>query len=441
MTDALLHVRGLVRHFPVRGGVVRAVDGVDLDLAPGEALGLVGESGCGKTTLGRCVLRLIEPDRGSVRILGVGTHPSQGMRNGMVSDIEKTVAAIREAVNRARAMASTEVHNVFVGIAGEHISCENSQAEISVANPERGVSVAERDRVLEMARRIKLPPGREPIQIIPQEFVCDEQRGVKDPVDVRCQRLGVRVHIIVAAIAAAQNIIHCVNQAGLKTCDIVLQSLASAMAVLDDEVKDLGCALIDIGGGTTDISVFRNGSIQFSAVIPAGGDVITRIVADGLSISRFDAENVKKRFGAAIADRVDSEETIEVVAALKRNRIPFRRHDLAAIIEHEMQQILSKARDLLAAQGLLEQIRAGVVLTGGASLTDGIEELAERVFGTAVAIGIPRGIKGMSSPIASPIYATGAGLVEYAILHGQELSAKRGAFDWFQGFFNRFFGR
>jgi len=244
-------------------------------------------------------------------------------------------------------------------------------------------------------------------------------------VDVRCSKLGLRVHVIVAAVAAAQNIVHCVNQAGLKTCDIVLQSLASSMAVLNDELKDLGCALIDIGGGTTDISVFREGSIRFSAVIAEGGDVITRAIADGLGVSRFDAENIKKRFGHAVAGDVDPEETFEVIAALKKNRIPVRRRELCAIIENQMGSILAKTRDLLAGENLLDRIRAGIVLTGGAALTEGLPDLAERIFNKAVAVGAPEGLKGMSGPIASPIYATGVGLVEYGILHGRRLNARR----------------
>ena len=386
-----------------------------------------------------CIIGMRDEDQRSIRILGIGSHPSQGLERGMVSNIEQTVAAIQQATRKASAIATTEPDNVFVGIAGEHISCENSEAEIEIDNPARGVSEAERDLVLEKARPTNLEPGREAIQIIPQEYICDAQTGIKDPVNVRCHRLGVRVHVIIAAVAAAQNIVHCVNQAGLKTCDIVLQSLASSVAVLNDEVKDLGCVLVDIGGGTTDISVFREGSIRFSGVIPEGGDVVTRAVADGLQISRYDAENLKKRFGHCRSDRVDPEEIFQVVAALKQVPVPIRRVELARIIESRMTRILMQTRDLLDEHNLLNQLHAGVVLTGGASLTSGLVELTEDIFDKPVRVGTPEGLKGMSGHVGSPIYATGVGLVEYGIMHGRQLSGRLSLMDHIKAYIRNLF--
>ncbi len=386
-----------------------------------------------------CIIGRKDEGGNGVRILGVGTHPSEGLKEGIVNDIEKTVDAIRNAVFKARQIASLDCGAVYVGIAGDHITCMDTYAEISVSNPERGVSEPERDRVIEKARPTNLLPGIEPIQVIPQEFICDGQGGVKDPVRVRCQTLGVRLHVIAASVAAAQNIIHCVNRAGLKTSSVVLQSLASSVAVLDEEVKDLGCALIDIGGGTTDISVFREGSIRYSGVIPEGGDSITRAVADGLGTPFLEAENLKKRFGHALSHVVDPEETFEAQMALNKTRVSVKRVVLSGIIERRMGEILTKTRAVLAEKNLMEHLHAGVVLTGGASLTEGARELAERVFERPVRIGMPEGLKGLSGPVSSPIYATGVGLVEYGMVHGPLLNAGRRPFDRVRRFLGKIF--
>jgi cell division protein FtsA len=371
-----------------------------------------------------CIIGQRDEDGRSVRILGMGTHPSHGLKRGMVTDLEKTVNALQQAVHNARTMANTEVHNVYVGIAGEHISCQNVEAEIEIANPERGVTEADREKVIEKARQASVPFDREIIQCIPQEFICDTQGGIRNPLNVCCAKLGARVHIITAAVAAAQTIVRCVNQAGLRTCDVVLQSLASSMAVLDEEMKDLGCALIDIGGGTTDISVFSENAIRYSGVIPEGGDNVTRDIMYGLKISQYDAENIKKRLGHALMHDVDPEETFEVTAVLRKERARAKRRELAEIIEARLEEILVKARDLLEGENVLDRLHAGIVLTGGTSLTAGLQALAERVFNMPVAIGQPSGLKGMSGQIASPIYATGVGLVEYGITHDRDLNLK-----------------
>lgn len=371
-----------------------------------------------------CIVGQRDAETGGLRILGMGSHPSSGLERGMVVDIQKTTEAIRRAVDKARAVSNTEVDLAYVGIAGDHIVCQNAFAEIAVANPDRGVSHADRDKVIETARRLATDRDREPIQWIPQEFICDSLSGVKNPLDVRCSRLGVRVHVILASIAAAQNIVHCVNQAGLQTRDIVLQSLASSMSVLTDEIKSLGCVLVDIGGGTTDVSVFADGAICYSGVVPEAGDAVTRAIAEAFKISRFDAENLKKRHGHAVAESVDPEETFDVTAALKRERVTLKRRDLARVIETRFEDILDQVLGMLKEHRLLERVNAGVVLTGGSSLLEGLPALAELVFEKPVTVGVPGDLKGMSGPLASPVYATGVGLVQYGLTHQNDLGRR-----------------
>lgn len=372
-----------------------------------------------------CIIGKRANDGTSIDVLGMGTCPSRGLKRGLVIDVEKTVDAIQKAIHKAQTMAEVAVDNVYVGIAGEHISCQNSTAEITIGS-DRGVTEADREKVIEQARNNTVPFDRESIQCIPQEFICDSQGGVLNPVGVCCSKLGVRVHIIIAAVAAAQNIVRCVNQAGLKTCDIVLQSLASSMSVLDEETKELGCALIDIGGGTTDISVFADGAIRFSSVVPEGGDYVMLDVAHGLRVSRFDAENIKKRFGHAVMSEVDPDEKFETTAVLKKERARVSRRYLAEIIEARLEEILLKSRGLIEGEGLLDRLHAGVVLTGGSSLMTGLPILAERVFDLPVAIGVPGNLKGMAGQVSTPIYATGVGLVEYGLTHERDLNLRDG---------------
>ncbi|MCX7048493.1 MAG: cell division protein FtsA [Candidatus Sumerlaeota bacterium] len=391
------------------------------------------------TTKIACIIGMHDAERNTIRVLGMASQPSHGLKQGMVQDIDKTIEAIQQAVHNAKKIANTDATNIFVGIAGEHISCRECTASVDISNSERGVTEVDVKRALALARPGDIPPGFEPIQVIPTEFICDLQGGVVNPVNVRCSKLGVRVLAIIASVNASNNILHCVNNAGLKVSELVLQSLASSMAVLSDDLKDLGCALIDIGGGTTDISVFYRGSIRYIAVIPEGGDGVTRAVAEGLGVVRYDAENIKKRFGHARADTVDPEERIEVVGLLRKNRVPVRRRDLAAIIEDRMEALLMRAREKLAAQNLLDNLHAGVVLTGGAALTEGLIELAERVFDKPVIIGVPQGLLGVSGQIASPIYSTGVGLVQYGVLCASKYDGRRGRGDWWRDVFNRWF--
>lgn len=352
---------------------------------------------------------------GQITILGVGSNPSLGLKKGMVIDIEATVDSIQKAVRKAEQMANVEVKEVFVGIAGGHITSQNSRGVVEVQNAVRGVSELDRQRVLEKARSITIPKDVEIIHAIPQEYVCDGQPGIKNPVGMSCSTLEARVHLVLAAITSASNIVRCINLAGLRTRDILLESLASALAILGDNEKDLGVLLIDIGGGTSDVAVFTGGSVKFSGVIPLGGDSITNDIAYGLKVSRYDAENLKKKYASALVDSVDPDEVIEVADVLKNSKIGANRRFLCEISEARLEQIFSMAKQMVDSSPVKNKIYGGVVLTGGTSLMHGITELAERLFEMPAKVGLPQGLKGMSGVVSSPIYSTGIGLVVHGI--------------------------
>lgn len=351
---------------------------------------------------------------GQLSILGVGSNPSQGLKKGMVIDIEATVDSIQKAVHKAEQMAGAEVKEVYVGIAGGHITSQNSRGVVEVQNSVRGVTELDRQRVLEKARNIAIPKDIEIIHAIPQEYVCDGQPGIKNPVGMSCSTLEARVHLVLAAVTSASNIVRCINLAGLRTCDILLESLASSLAILSENEKDLGVLLIDIGGGTSDVAVFTGGSVKFSGVIPLGGDSITNDIAYGLKISRYDAENVKKKYASSLVDTVDPDEVIDVSDVLTNTRQTASRRFLCEIAEARLEQIFMMARQMIDTSPIRNRIYAGVVLTGGTSLMHGITQLAERIFEMPCKIGLPQGLKGMSGVVSSPIYSTAIGLV----LHG-----------------------
>lgn len=359
------------------------------------------------------ILGQIDEDN-QLTILGVGSHPSQGLKKGLVVDIEATVDSIQKAVHKAEQMAGLEVKEVYVGIAGGHITSQNSRGVVEVQNSVRGVTELDRTRVLDKARTITVPKDVEIIHSIPQEYICDGHPGIKNPVGMSCSTLEARVHLVLAAVTSASNIVRCINLAGLRTRDILLESLASSLAILSDNEKDLGVLLIDIGGGTSDVAVFTGGSVKYSGVIPLGGDSITNDIAYGLKISRFDAENVKKKYASSVVDDVNADEVIDVSDVLKNSRTSASRRFLCEIAEARLEQIFMMAKQMVDSSPVRNKIYAGVVLTGGTSLMHGINELAERIFEMPAKVGIPQGLKGMSGVVSSPIYSTGIGLV----LHG-----------------------
>ena len=348
---------------------------------------------------------------GQVNIIGLGTSPSKGLRKGVVVNIESTVQSIKKAVEETELMAGCHITSVYAGIAGGHIRGVNSHGVIAVKNREIGPSDVK--RVIDAASAVAIPMDREVIHIIPQEFVVDDQDGIKDPVGMSGVRLEGRVHIITGAITSAQNIIKCANRAGLDVDDIVLEQLGSSDAVLTPEEKELGVAIIDIGGGTTDLVIFVNGSIKHTAVISLAGSHVTSDISMGLRTPMEEAEKIKKRYGCSLTSMVRKDETIEVPSVGGRKPRILSRQTLAEIIEPRVEEILSLVHNEVLRTGYGNLIASGVVLTGGSAILEGIPELAEQIFNLPVRRGTPIGIGGLVDLVNSPMYATGVGLVLY----------------------------
>ena len=346
-----------------------------------------------------------------VEIIGIGTHPSTGLRKGVVINIESTVESIRKAVEEAEAMSGHAVTSVYTGIAGGHIRGINSHG--IVALKEREVRPSDVSRVFDAAQAVAIPLDREVIHVIPQEFVVDEQEGIKDPVGMSGVRLEAKVHIVTAAVTSAENIVKCCNRAGLDVKDIILEQLAAAEATLSQEEKELGVALIDIGGGTTDLAVFSGGSLVHTAVLSIGGNHITNDLAVGLRTPFLEAEKIKLRYGAALTSLVPKEETVEVSSVGGGADRVLSRQILTEIVEPRVEEIFTLIRQEIAKSGYEDLISSGIVLTGGSVLMEGMPEMAEQVFSLPIRRGVPRGIGGFVDVIKSPLHATGVGLVYY----------------------------
>lgn len=352
---------------------------------------------------------------GDLTIHGIGSVPSLGLRKGIVIDIDTTVDSIQKAVAKAEEMADVPVREVHVGIAGGHITSENSRAIVEISSPSRGIAESDVAKVLEKAKGASMRIDRELLHCIPQEYIVDDQGGIQNPVGLAASRLEVHCHVVTAAVTSAQNIIRCVNQAGFRTASVLLESLASSLAVLSDSQRDLGVLLIDMGGGTTDLAIYSNGSIKYSGVVPFGGDNITQDISALLRMSRYDAENVKKKFGCAFAPLVSGDEEIESPGFIDPEGANRSRRFLAEVIQSRTEEILNLAKQQVDRTQYSRSLIAGVVMTGGSSLMEGIPEVARKVFGAPASIGTPTGIKGMSGVITSPIYSTGVGLVCHGI--------------------------
>ncbi len=348
-----------------------------------------------------------------VNIIGVGTSSARGLRKGVVVNIDSTVGSIRKAVGEAEAMAGVELESVFAGVAGGHIRGINSRGVVAVSGRGKEVSRPDVERALEAARAINLAADREIIHVLPQTFVVDDQDGVREPVGMSGVRLEVEVHIVTGAVTSVQNVIRSVNRAGLTVQDIVLQPLASAEAILSADEKELGVLLVDLGGGTTDVALFRDGAIWYTGVLTLGGDHITNDIAVGLRTPTAEAELLKTRDGCALTALVREEETVEVPSVGGRKPRVLSRRILSEIIQPRVEEIFTLvARDLERA-GLRGATTAGVVVTGGTALLDGLPELAEQVFDLPVRQGFPEGVGGLAEVLRSPIYATGVGLALY----------------------------
>jgi cell division protein FtsA len=377
-------------------------------------------------------------------VVGIGTSPSRGMRKGVVINIESTVTAIRKALQEAELMAGCEIKSVFAGIAGGHIKGINSQGVIAIKN--REVTNEDVRRVIDAAKALAIPMDREVIHILPQEFIIDDQDGIKEPLGMSGVRLEARVHIVTGAVASAQNIIKSCNKAGVDVGDIVLEQLASSEAVLTPDEKELGVALVDIGGGTTDIAIFVDGAIKHTSVLSLGGNHLTNDIAVGLRTPSAEAEKIKQISGCCLSTMVGKDETIEVPSVGGREPRILSRQLLAEILEPRVEEIFTLVNREIVKSGYEDLIASGVVLTGGSAILPGMPELAEQIFDLPVRRGKPTDIGGLTDVVNSPIYATGVGLVKYGsrnmqtrnFVIGQENlfdRVTRRMKDWFGEFF------
>lgn len=368
---------------------------VGLDIGTTKIAAIVGEYG----------------DDGQINIVGIGSHPSRGLRKGVVVNIESTVDSVRRAVEEAELMAGIKIHSAYVGIAGGHIRGFNSHGIIAIKNKE--VTPADIDRVVDAAKAIAIPLDREVIHVLPQEYVVDDQDGIRDPLGMSGVRLEGKVHIVTAAVTSAQNVVKSVNRAGLEVQDIALEQLASSEAVLTPDEKELGVCLVDIGGGTSDIAVFAQGCIRHTAVLSLGGNHVTNDIAVGLRTPTHEAEKLKKKYGCALRELVKEQETIEVPSVGGREPRVLSRQLLSEIIEPRMEEIFTLIQREIITSGFADLISSGIVLTGGATIMEGVPELAERVMHLPVRRGIPAGVGGLVDVVSSPLYATGVGLLLY----------------------------
>jgi cell division protein FtsA len=353
----------------------------------------------------------------AVDVIGVGTSPSKGLRKGVVVNIDVTVESIRRAIAEAEMMAGVKTTAAFVGIAGGHIKGINSRGVIAVSGKDHEVAPADVERVVDAAKAVALPVDREVIHVLPQEFLIDGQGGIKEPVGMTGIRLEAEVHIVTGAVTSAQNIIKCANRAGLEVQDIVLQQLASGEATLSQDEKDLGVALVDIGGGTSDIVVFVDGSVYHTAVLSLGGDHVTNDIAIGLRTPAHEAEAIKKKYGCALTGMVRRDESIEVPSVGGRRPRVLSRQTLCEVIQPRMEEIFGLVDREIARAGLKGQVAAGVVVTGGCSILEGVPDLAEQIFDLPVRRGVPVGMGGLTDVVASPVFATAVGLVLYGAEH------------------------
>lgn len=401
---------------------------VGLDIGTSKVVAVVGE---------------LSPE-GVLEVIGIGSNPSRGLKRGVVVNIESTVQSIQRAIEEAELMAGCEINTVFTGIAGSHVRSMNSHGIVAIRDKE--VSESDVERVIDAARAVAIPADQRILHVLPQEFVIDTQEGIREPVSMSGVRLEAKVHLVTGAVAAAQNIVKCVQRCGLDVEDIVLEQLASSYSVLTDDEKELGICLVDMGGGTTDIAVFCGGAIQHTAVIPIAGDQVTNDIAVSLRTPTQYAEEIKIKYACALSQLANPDETIEVPSVGDRPPRRLARQTLAEVVEPRYEELFALVRDELRRSGFEELIAAGVVLTGGSSKMEGAVELAEEIFHTPVRLGIPQYVEGLVDVVRNPIHATGVGLLLYGKAASQAKADAAGsrkgllsAFErmkaWFQGNF------
>ncbi|MBI5062731.1 MAG: cell division protein FtsA [Desulfatitalea sp.] len=346
-----------------------------------------------------------------VNIIGIGTHPSVGLRKGVVVNIESTVESIKKAVEEAELMAGCEISAVYAGIAGGHITGFNSRGIVAIKGPE--ITPNDVERVIDAARAVAIPMDREVIHVLPQEYIVDDQAGIQNPVGMAGVRLEAKIHIVTGAVTSAHNIVKCANRAGLDVCDIVLEALASGEAVLTEEEKQLGTALLDLGGGTSDLAIFAGQNIKHTFVLALGGDNLTNDIAVGLRAPLAEAEKIKKKYGTCLSANISTEETIEVPGMGGRKPRKLPRQILGEILEPRMEEIFTLIKREMYRAEMEHVVSAGLVVTGGTAMLDGVPEIAEAVLGLPTRLGKPQGITGLTDVVNSPMYATGVGLVLY----------------------------
>jgi len=374
---------------------------VGLDIGTSKVVAIVGE---------------INPE-GGVEIIGIGSHPSRGLKKGTVVNIESTVQSIQRAVEEAELMAGCQIHSVYAGIAGSHIRSLNSHGIVAIRDKE--VGQGDIDRVLDAARAVAIPADQKVLHTLPQEFIIDNQEGIREPIGMSGVRLEAKVHMVTGAVSAAQNIVKCVRRCGLEVDDVILEQLASSYAVLTDDEKELGVCLVDIGGGTTDIAVFTGGSIRHTAVIPIAGDQVTNDIAVALRTPTHHAEEIKLKYACALGKLPAAEETIEVPSIGDRPPRRMSRQTLAEVVEPRYEELLGLVQEELRRSGFESLVAGGIVLTGGSSKMEGLVDLAEEVFHMPVRLGVPQYVTGLVDVVRNPIHATGVGL----LLFGQQNSS------------------
>jgi len=381
---------------------------------------------------------------GNIEVIGIGSHPSLGLKRGVVVNIESTVQSIQRAIEEAELMAGCQIHSVFTGIAGSHIRSLNSHGIVAIREHE--VTQADVDRVIDAAKAVAIPADQKILHILPQQFIIDSQDGIKEPIGMSGVRLESKVHMVTGSVSAAQNIVKCIRRCGLEVDDIILEQLASSYAVLTEDEKELGVCLVDIGGGTTDIAVFTHGSIRHTAVIPIAGDQVTNDIAVALRIPTQNAEVIKLKYACALRKLTDHDEMIEIPGGTDRPARQLSRTTLAEVVEPRYEELFSLVQAELQRQGLEELIGSGIVVTGGSAQMPGVIELAEDIFRMPVRLGLPRYVTGLVDVQRNPIYSTGIGLLLYGkqqqlerhmdVSTGQRLSGVWGKVKrWFQGNF------
>ena len=372
---------------------------VGLDIGTSKVVAIVGEIGLD----------------GEIEIVGIGSSPSKGMKKGVVVNIESTVQSIQRAVEEAELMAGCQIHSVYVGIAGSHVRSLNSHGIVAIKDKE--VYRADLERVIDAAQAVAIPADQKILHILPQEYVIDYQEGIKEPLGMSGVRLEAKVHLVTCAVNAAQNIEKCIRRCGLEVEEIILEQLASSYSVLTDDERELGVCLVDIGGGTTDIAIFTEGSIRHTGVIPIAGDQVTNDIAMALRTPTQHAEEIKIKYACALTQLAGPDDTIKVPSVGDRPPRDLSRQSLAEVVEPRYDELFTLVQADLRRSGFEDMVPAGVVLTGGTSKMEGVMELAEEIFHMPVRVGYPQTVRGLNDIVRNPIYATSVGLLQYGMAH------------------------